>query len=270
MIKEMKFKLGILFGLLIIVYFPVFLWMIERWSATDSYYSHGFLIPFISIFIIWHKRKKLENLDVQPSNEGWLLFFGGIFLYLISALCRIYSTASISLLFVLAGLILLFLGKKYLRELQFPLLFLVFMLPLPLFITAHASFRLKLIAAQLAVAAINSLGVSAIREGSIIKTSHAYLIVEDPCSGIRSLISLIALGALMAYFSGKTHSKKIVLFLSSIPIAIIANALRIVVLTLISEMYGPRYITGFFHSLMGIIVFIVSLFGLAVISRLLG
>jgi exosortase len=270
MTKENAGKLTLLTILLLALYIPVFAWMIDRWRAPDTYYSHGFLIPFISLFLIWHNRRKLESLEFKPTQAGWPIFLAGIAMYVLSAVWLVYSLAGFSLLIVIAGLILLFLGREFLRELRFSLLFLGFMIPVPMFLSTFISFRLKLIAAQLAVAAVNELGIRAIREGSVIKTAHAYLLVEDPCSGIRSLIALIALGTLMAHFSGKSRKKKIALFLSSIPIAIIANACRIVALTLISEVYGPQYITGFIHSLLGVAVFIVSLFGLTLVARLLG
>jgi exosortase len=143
------------------------------------------------------------------------------------------------------------------------------MIPLPLVAIANLSFKLKIFAAAVSTGIINKLGIPAIREGSIIKTMHSYLMVEDPCSGIRSLISLIALGALMAYFSDISKPKKVILFLSSIPIAIATNIIRIVALSLASEMYGSKLATGLFHTVMGVLVFVFAFLGLMLIGRLL-
>ena len=103
----------------------------------------------------------------------------------------------------------------------------------------------------------------------MIKTLHSQVMVEDPCSGIRSLISLIALGALMAYFSDLSRKRKIALFISSVPIAVSTNIIRIVALTLASEMYGDKFATGTFHNIMGVLVFIFAFAGLALVAKLL-
>ncbi len=253
----------------LIAYLPTFKWMIERWSATDTYYSHGFLVPFISIFILWLKRDKLKKLRIEPVKSGWVFFIGGLFVHIIANSFRISFVSGFSLIVVLIGLVLLLLGKNHLREFMFPILFLAFMIPLPELAIANLSFRLKIFAAQVSTLIVNKLGVPAIRDGSVIKTIHSSLMVEDPCSGIRSLISLIALGALMAYFSNISKIKKSILFLSSIPIAISTNVIRIIALTLVSEIYGQQYATGWFHNTMGILVFVFAFAGLAAVGKIL-
>ena len=267
--KQNLAKLIILSMLVIITYVPTIIWMVDRWTAKDTYYSHGFLVPLISLFIVWIKRDKLSKLKIQPSNLGWIFFITGISINAVSALWRIYFSSGFSLILVLAGLVLLFLGKQFLRQLMFPTVFLLFMIPLPLVAIANISFRLKIFAAHISTIIINRLGVPAIRDGSVIKTMHSYVIVEDPCSGIRSLIALIALGALMSYFSNISKTKKAILFISSIPIAISSNIIRIVSLCLASEMYGQKLATGLFHNIMGILVFVFAFAGLAFIGKLL-
>lgn len=267
--KQDYIKLIVLSALVIVAYLPTFIWMIDRWTEKDTYYSHGFLVPFISIFIVWLKRKKLSELKIKPARIGWLFFIGGILIHSISALWRVYFSSGFSLILVLVGLILLFWGRDFLRQLIFPVLFLIFMIPLPLVAIANLSFKLKIFAAQISTFVINRLGIPALRDGSIIKTAHSYLIVEDPCSGIRSLIALIALGALMAYFSNLSRTKKVALFLSSIPVAISSNVIRIVSLSLASEMYGTKLATGLFHTVMGVLVFVFAFLGLLLIEKIL-
>jgi len=267
--KQQLMKIIILSILTLIAYIPSFIWMVDRWTVADTYYSHGFLVPLISGFIVWLKREKLAKLKISPSNSGWLLLGPSVLIYLISALLRINFSAALSLIPVLAGLVLLFLGKKHLKELMFPLSFLFFMIPLPSVAIVNLSFKLKIFAAQMSAFIINRVGVPAIREGSVIRTMHSYLVVEDPCSGIRSLIALIALGALMAYFSDIPKVKKAILFLSSIPIAIGTNVIRIVALSLASEMYGAKFATGWFHNTMGVLVFVFAFVGLALVGKVL-
>ena len=262
-------KLVFLSVLIIVAYIPTFIWMIDRWTENDTYYSHGFLVPLISGYIIWLNRKRLSAITVKPSNWGWLFFGVGIAIHALSALWRVYFTSGFSLLLVLPGLVLLFFGKRFLRELVFPLAFLIFMIPLPLVAIANLSFRLKIFAAQISTVIVNKIGIPAVRDGSVIKTMHAYLMVEDPCSGIRSLISLIALGALMAYFSHLPRIKKSVLLIASVPIAVSSNIVRIVSLCLASEMYGEKLATGLFHDVLGVLVFAFAFFGMLVLGRIL-
>lgn len=267
--KEYLFKLLTLLALTIISYLPAFIWMANRWMAKDTYYSHGFLVPLIALFIVWLKRRSLSEIKVRPSNLGWLFFISGMLIHSVSALWRVYFSSGFSLILVLVGLVLLFLGRQFLRQLIFPILFLLFMIPLPLVAIANLSFRLKIFVAQISTSIINQIGVPAIREGSIIKTLHSYLLVEDPCSGIRSLIALIALGALMANFSNISKTKRALLFLSSIPIALSSNIIRIVSLSLASEMYGTKLATGLFHDIMGVLVFGFAFLGLLLIGKVL-
>lgn len=262
-------QLIILSALILLAYLPTFFWMIDRWSAKDTYYSHGFLIPLVSGFIVWLKRDRLRRIDIKPSNLGWVFFMSGMFIHAASALLRVYFSSGFSLLLVLAGLVLLFLGKEFLRQLIFPIAFLMFMIPLPLVAIADLSFKLKIFAAQVSTIIINKLGIPAISEGSVIKTMHSYLVVEDPCSGIRSLIALVALGALMAYFSNMPRIRKTALFLSSVPIAVSSNVIRIVSLSLASEIYGAKLATGWFHDMMGILVFVFAFAGLSLVGKML-
>lgn len=258
--------LAILVG---IAYIPAFDWMIDRWSVKDTYYSHGFLVPFISAYIVWLKRQELAALEVKPAAWGWVIFGLGVAVYLLSAVWRIYFPSAMSFLVVLSGLILIFFGFRHLKALWFPLSFLLFMIPLPLVTIANISFQLKVFAAEVSTAAMNGMGMLAVREGSVIKTVHSYVVVEDPCSGIRSLIALIALGALMSYFSHMCRWKKLVLFFSSMPIAVGTNIFRIIVVAMASEMYGSKFATGAFHDAMGIVVFVLAFLGLTAVANLL-
>jgi exosortase len=262
-------KVIILFLLTILAYLPTFIWMFKRSIDTQTYYSHGFLVPFISLFIVWYRRKKLNKLKINSSQLGWLFFISGISIHILSSLCQVYFTSGFSLILVIVGLILLFLGKDYLKELLFPTLFLIFMIPLPLLSISNLSFQLKILASRIAVSIVNYLGIPVMREGSTLRTLHSYLVVEDPCSGMSLLIALIALGSLTAYFSKISKIKKVILFLSSIPVAVASNAIRIIILTLVSELYGTRLATGMFHNIMGILVFVFAIIGLLLIQNVL-
>ncbi len=267
--KSSTIWLLVIAGLVLLSYVPAFEWMIDRWQAADTYYGHGFLVPFITGYIVWLKRNKLKELALKPTGWGWPILVVGVVVLMLSAVWRIYFSAAFSFLIVLVGLILLFAGKDWLKTLTFPLTFLLFMMPLPLVVISGISFKLKILASQISTAIINLLGVPAVREGSVIKTAHAYVVVEDPCSGIRSLIALIAIGALMAYFSRLSRVRKTVLFISSVPIAVATNVVRIVAVSLASEMYGMEFATGGFHDFMGMMVFVMAFAGLMLVANML-
>jgi exosortase len=267
--KHDLLRLAILLFLVLIVYLPTFIWMAERWTAADTSYSHGFLVPFISGFIVWQKRKQLAKLKINPDLTGWVFFLLGLSIYAISALWQIYVPSGFSLIFTLIGLVLLFLGKDFLHQLLFSILFLILMIPLPIITIANLSFKLRIFTTQVATAILSKFGFYAIREGSVIKTAHSYLVVTDLCSGLRSLITLMALGVLVAYFGNISRPKKIILFLSSIPIAIFANIIRIASLSLINEIYGAKIATGLIHTIIGISVFVFAFLGISLVNMLL-
>ena len=157
---------------------------------------------------------------------------------------------------MLLGLVLHFFGKRVLNHVFFPIIFLAFMIPLPIVTIANISFKLKIFAAQFATVILNDhLRIPCFQDGSIIRLQHSQVIVDDVCSGLRSLISLTALGSIFAYWIKGGIFKKAIVFLSTIPIAVITNALRIVFLSTVSEIWGAQYATGFIHDLSGFIVF---------------
>jgi exosortase len=256
--------------LLLLVYIPTFIWMWDRWFARDSYYSHGILIPFVSAYLIWNQREELSA--ITPSSSPWglrIFLLGGTF-HLFSAVFHIYFSSGFSLIVMLIGLILHFFGKDITQKVLFPILFLAFMVPLPMVLVANLSFKLKVFAAQLAAAILNNhLRIPCIQDGSTIRMQHTQVIVDDVCSGLRSLISLTALGAIFAYWIKANVFKKALVFLSTIPIAVITNAMRIVFLSSVSEIWGAQYAIGFVHDLSGLVVFALAFVLLFAVVKLL-
>jgi len=261
-----KYIVGIF---VLLIYVPSFLWMWDRWFARDSYYSHGILIPFVCAYLIWQKSSILKKIKPETSPWGLRLFFLGIGIHLLSALFRVYFTSGFSMIIVLFGLTLHFYGSKTLREVLFPISFLVFMVPLPMVVIANLSFRLKMFATQIAVVALNNMHLFCIQHGSTIIMHHAYVVVEDVCSGLRSLITLMALGSLFAYWMKASVPKRAILFLSTIPIAVITNVMRIIFLASISEIWGVQYASGPIHEASGFIVFFGAFCLLYVVQKMI-
>jgi exosortase len=256
--------------LLGLAYIPTFIWMWDRWFARDSYYSHGILIPFVTGYLIWTQKDELKRLVPSSSPWGLRIFLLGVGLHLISAIFHIYFSSGFSFVVILIGLILHFFGKDILMKVLFPVLFLIFMVPLPMVLVANISFKLKVFAAQLAANILNNhLRIPCLQDGSTIRMQHTQVIVDDVCSGLRSLISLTALGAIFAYWIKANPWKKAIVFLSTIPIAVITNAMRIVLLSSVSEIWGAQYATGLFHDISGLVVFALAFVLLFVVVRLL-
>lgn len=253
----------------VLVYVPTLMWMWDRWFVRDSYYTHGILIPFVTGFLIWQKREELSKIVPRKSALGMRLIVLGVAIHLVSSLLRVYFSSGFSMLIVLAGLILHFYGKDIFKKIWFPIFFLIFMIPVPMVVITNISFNLKLFAAKIATDALNAMRIPAIREGSLIKMQHAYVMVEDVCSGLRSLISLTALGSIFAYWMKSGITKKIILFLSTIPIAILTNVFRIIFLASISEIWGPQYAVGFTHDLSGFLVFALAFILLFAVGKIL-
>jgi len=170
---------------------------------------------------------------------------------------------------VLIGAIVYLYGWSPVKHLWFPLVFLGFMIPIPLALVADFSLKLKLLAASVAMELIELIGIVAVREGSYIHLKTGTMIVGDICSGLRSLIALLAFGAFFSYISNLTRGRKILLFLCSIPIAWIANIIRIMTLTLIANSFGIKAASGFTHDASGILIFVVAFILLFTVEKLL-
>lgn len=262
-------KVALVAILVAFIFWPTFQWMRDRYTEADTYYSHGFLVPLVSLFLIYRRKKELQSIPPSTNAGGIFLIAFGLFIHLGALLWGINFVCGFSLIIVLFGLFLALWGTEVTKKNTFPLLFLVFMVPLPKVLIITISFKLKIIAAQFATRIINAFGIPALRTGSVVQLPNTALTVGDPCSGLRSLISLLALGALYAYLINLTRTKKIILFLSAIPIAIAANVIRIVILLLVAYVYGAEVATGKFHDFSGIIVFGVALLGLMLVGRIL-
>jgi len=257
------YKVALIAGVLTFIYFKMFQWMVYRWNAHDSYFGHGFLVPLVSLYLVWRQRKELMSIPTRPSNWGLALIIGGALIHILSAFFRIYFTSAYSLVIVITGLVWYFFGGRIVKAVMFPLSFLLFMVPLPLVAIVNITFKMKMFAAERATAILNRIGMQAVLQGSLIRMRKAELMVEDPCSGLRSLIALLALGALVAYFSKLSRVKKVIVFCLSGVIALIANIARIVMMSALSELYGVQFIEGPMHTASGLFVFVIAFAGLA-------
>jgi len=266
--KKRWVSISIVSFLFVILYLPLFLALVQNW-IDDHDYSHGFFVPLISAYFVWKKKNILQSLSAEPNNVGLIILIGGLLLYSISLIGDIAFTARLSMLIVLAGIIIYLSGKTIFKELLFPWAFLIFMIPIPYVLITSIAFSMRLFASKWAALLIKLIGMPVMREGNIIHLSNTSLEVGDPCSGLRSLVSLLALGTIYAYVSQKSNIKRMILSLSTIPIAIIANIFRIAATALLAYVYGEKVAQGFLHEFSGIVVFIIALLLLIMIGTIL-
>jgi len=245
----------------IYVYHGTFQWLYERYTNPDSHYSHGFLIPLISGYLIWMKRDQLKNTVPSSSKIGLVLIALALLIHIGSVWTHIFFTSGFSILLFFVGLSLYLFGIEWTKRISFPLGFLVFMFPLPMGAIAAFSFPLKLMVSNLAASFLNLFGLPIFREGAVVHLARTTLTIDDPCSGIRSLISLLALGALIAYISKTSILRKGILFISAIPIAIFTNVLRVCALILAANWLGSQWAMPehWFHTASGMGVFGISM-----------
>ena len=247
-----------LYGLLLIgVYYSSLAYMISQWERED--YSYCYLIPFIVLYLIWEKRNQLASLPSVSSWKGLIPLAFGIAFFWLGELGGEYFTLYISFWLVVVGLCLIHLGWGKLKTISFPLLFSLTMFPFPNFLHNKISVNLKLISSHLGVAMMQLYGMSTYREGNVIDLGFTQLQVVDACSGLRYLFPLIVLGILLAYFFKAAFWKRAIVVISTIPLSIITNSLRIALTGILYEAWGAKVAEGFFHGFSGWFIFMFSL-----------
>lgn len=260
--------ISILANLVAWLYHPVFVHLVRQWW-DDENYSHGFLIPLVSAYFVWERRERLRKLAVTPSLLGLALLVAGVGLFLLGNVAAELFTMRVSLLVILAGLVLYLLGREHLKTVAFPILYLLFMIPPPEIVFNAIAFPLQLFAARVATATLQVMDIPVLREGNLIILASTTLEVAEACSGIRSLITLLALATTFAYFTQNGILRQAVLVVSSVPIAIVANASRVAGTGTLAHFYGDRVAQGFFHTFSGWLIFLVGTVLLGVVGALL-
>ena len=254
--------------LLAVIYYRVAIKLVYDWYTIPDY-SHGFLVPFFALFLLWDKRKTLRKTPIQQSWRGIVLVVFAIILLILGIYGVDLFTARISFVLLLAGLIWTLFGSLMLRELRFPLLVLVLAIPFPTILFNQITFPLQLFASRIASDILPLLGVPVLLEGNVIQLPFMKLEVAEACSGIRSLMSLFTLAIFYGYFLERTTRRRWILALAAIPIAVTANVFRIVGTGLCVQYWDPDKALGFFHEFSGWVMFVISLGCLYLVHRLM-
>jgi exosortase len=256
-------------ALAIAIYAPVLYWMGINWVEVEDA-SHGFLIVPLALYFAWERREQLARARIEPS------WWGVPFLAIASvglAVGRLgveYTAMRVSFVWTLMGLVLLLLGMPIFRILLFPMCFLFLMIPIPQSVLNVVAFPLQLLAADLAVKSLYYLHIPALREGNIIHLANETLFVADACSGVRSLMALVTLGVVFAYFFRRSWVVRGILVLSAIPIAILVNAFRVGLTGVLTHYYGKEAAGGWIHQTEGFFTFGIAFVLLMVEARILG
>ena len=248
----------ILAGLILMLYASVINSLVLQWW-NDPDYSHGFFVPLVSGYILWHERQRWTKTEIKPSNFGFVVMLGAIALLLLGSLGAELFISRFSLLVLLAGMILFLAGWKMLRAVSFPLGYLMWMIPIPVIIYNQITFPLQLIASRLATASLELVQVPVLRDGNILILSNYSLEVVEACSGIRSLMTLVALAVAFGYLVSTRRWIRYVLAALMVPIAVVINAIRIMGAGLLARHFGPAAAEGFLHGFSGWAIFLVAL-----------
>jgi len=253
---------------LCLAYYNVFYGMIGSWFSDENN-SHGFIVPLVSGYLVYKRRRQLSRVKSIPDAWGLLLIFFGVVLLIAGWLASEYFTMRFSFIVVLSGGIIYFYGMNFMSILWGPVLYLILMIPVPAVIYDAVAFPLKLFVTSTSVMIMKMMGVMVTREGNIMAFPNITLEVVNACSGLRSLTSLLAVGLAYVMLFVRNCRHRIVVFVAIFPIALVANMVRVVGTGVLSQYFGAAAAEGFFHEFAGLVVFMVSLFLIVLIHTFL-
>jgi exosortase len=248
----------LLSALLVWLYHGIAVKLATDWSELPDF-SHGRLIPFFALFLLWDNRTKFRKTPIAPNWAGITLVLLGLFVLLLGRLGADLFFQRTSFVILLAGIVWTLLGKPMLRRSAFVLFVLLLAIPLPAILFNQITFPLQLLASRCASELLPLARVPVLQEGNIIQLPVMSLEVAEACSGIRSLMSLFTVAVIYGYFLEKATWRRVGLALSALPIAVTANVARIFGTGLCVQYWDPEKAMGFFHEFSGWLMFLVSL-----------
>ena len=257
-LKHNRLLLVLVLPLLVGMYFTIVPDMVKDWYHDENY-SHGFLVPIIAGYFLWQRWPDLRERLVKPDGLGLLVIVLGVLQLLVAWFGSEFFSMRTSLIVLLAGMTLFWFGREVLKGMALPLGYLIFMVPIPYIIYDMLAFPLKLFVTKVSVTFLKIVGVVVIREGNIIMFPATTLEVADACSGIRSLISLLAIAAAYSFLMKTSNIRRWIIIFSAIPIAVATNALRVIITGILAQWWGAKAAEGFFHEFAGMAVFVLAM-----------
>ncbi len=251
-----------------VVYHQAFYFWWEWWWREESYYSHGIVIPFLSLFLIWCGRKRIGEIPANPSAWGFALLVPAMLLQIVSYRSSVESVAGLTFPVMILGAVILLLGIRAAKAMLFPIAFLYFMCVPPTNYLALISFKIQMISTTLATLGLKAIGIMASQNGTQISLpSGVEMNVAAPCSGFRMLIALLAFVIFFAYIRKGPMWGRLAMVALVIPIGLLANSVRVLLIAIVGEFYGESSMLSF-HDYSGYIVLILSFIGIALVARM--
>jgi exosortase A len=247
--------LAVLLALWLLAFAPVYPGLLSSWlNHPDN--SHGLLVPFVFLYLVWLKREDLRQAEPASSAWGLPVIAAGLLFYVLAHAGSVAVLSRAMVVVTLMGLVLFNLGREFFRILAFPLAFLFFMVPLPDSLVGLVAFPLQLLATDVSATLIGAMAIPVYQEGNMLHFVQTKLEVAEACSGIRSIVSLTMLGAIFAYLLPAGGWRRLLLVASAIPIAILANIVRVSGTGILAHFFGDVVARGFLHEFSGVAVFL--------------
>ena len=253
--------IGVSLILLGICYARTLSGMVYQWT-NDEDMGHGFVVPFVMLFIVWRERKRWQTLTPEPNAWGFASLALGAGMQMLSALGTGLFAGSVAFLISLFGLVVCFGGFPYVRAWAFPLILGLFMLPKLAVVYNQATLPMQLLASRMAAGMLTTAGLGVIREGNILDVGGHRVMVAEACSGIRYLLPLGFMAVLIGYFSDRRPWMRVVMAALAMPLAIVANAFRVAASAAV-----PRLAEGTPHEVIGLVIFVLCLVTLMLCSK---
>jgi exosortase len=248
-------------------YMPTFKWWYGIWMAKESYYSHGILVPLISLFVLWLKKKDLRETIIRAYLPGYLFLVPVILVTVLAVWGDADSVTGLSFPLILFGIILTLFGPSMARKLAFPIGYLYFMCVLPGFVLTIASFKIQMLSTIGATSLLRLLGFDAYSQGAMIILPNVEVMVGAPCSGFRLLISLLAFVVLFVYLKEGPLWGRASLLAFTVPLSLIVNSIRITLIALVGDYMGSDAMHKF-HDYSGYLILVLAFVVLTLMARL--
>jgi len=250
--------LGLVLLMTVALYAPTLTWLLERWTLSVWQQAHGLFIPPIVAYLVWQRLRHLRRLPREASLWGFVIVIPALGLHVLDVGIHTQILSALSIVLLLPGMSLLFLGMRRTKAIVFPLLFLTFMLPIPLGMTEKLHLVLRDITANNIALIVPALGVPIFVDGTLIHLPNAQLLVADACSGFSTLYAMAAVACLTLHIS-QNRFRSALVFLITAPIAIAANTLRSILLVLAVYWYGIDVLETWIHPFSGMFAMVLAL-----------
>ena len=267
-LSQNTYYLGILVAVstLLWAFWPICVDLVQTWSENEDY-SHGFFIVPVVIYLIWTQK---PEIDLENHVLNWLGFIAlsvGILLYFVGLLAQVRTFAYFSFVFTIWGSIFFLFGYSFFKKFGWELFILIFMLPLPARLYASLTLPLQLGVTKISSVVLQFLGIPVYREGNILQLPSITLEVVNACSGLRSILTIVVLSFVVSCMSLKGNPQRILLIIMSIPLAMLANLIRVTVIAFLAQQGNTNFVDGTGHTLLGLALFGLSLFLLTLFAK---